>query len=265
MLKQRVMTALVLIPLLIVALFVLPRDAGAIAIGLLFLGGAVEWGGFFGDGSHLQRSVFTLVVLGVLAVVFMLAADHGFLRLLTGLAMLMWVAALILVVRYPLQIARPVTAATGVAVLVCAGASLMRLHLDWQRGPELLLFLFILVWAADIGAYFTGRTFGRVKLAPAVSPGKTWEGVAGGMLLALLAALAGSYWFGFGAGWFLPLCVVAAVISVVGDLTVSIFKRNAGLKDSGRIFPGHGGILDRVDSITAAGPVFVFGLLVAGI
>jgi phosphatidate cytidylyltransferase len=176
----------------------------------------------------------------------------------------MWLAALLLVTRYPVRIDRVATAVAGIAVVALAAVALMRLHLDWQRGPELLLFLFVLVWAADIGAFFTGRAIGRRKLAPAVSPGKTWEGVGGGILLAALAAVGGAAWFGFGSGWFLPLCLLVAAISVVGDLTVSIFKRNAGLKDSGRIFPGHGGILDRVDSITAAGPVFVFGLLVAG-
>ncbi len=264
MLRQRVITALVLIPLLLGALFLLPRGGGALAIGLLFFGGATEWAGFFGSRSYGPRVAYAVAVLAVAAALFATAADHSILRLLTGLATFMWLAALVLVTRYPVTIARPAIALTGVAVIALAAIALMRLHLDWQRGPELLLFLFVLVWAADIGAFFTGRAIGKKKLAPAVSPGKTWEGVGGGLILAALAAVGGSAWFEFSAGWFLPLCILVAAISVVGDLTVSIFKRNAGLKDSGRIFPGHGGILDRVDSITAAGPVFVFGLLVAG-
>jgi phosphatidate cytidylyltransferase len=259
-----VITALILIPLLLGALFLLPRGGGALAIGILFLGGATEWAGFFGSSGYARRIAYAVVVLAAAAALFAMTADHSILQLLTGLATLMWLAALLLVTRYPVSIARPATALAGVAAIALAAIALMRLHLDWQRGPELLLFLFVLVWAADIGAFFTGRAIGKRKLAPAVSPGKTWEGVFGGMLLAALAAAGGSAWFGYGADWFVPLCLLVAAISVVGDLSVSIFKRNAGLKDSGRIFPGHGGILDRVDSITAAGPVFVFGLLVAG-
>lgn len=264
MLRQRVITALILIPLLLGALFLLPRGGGALAIGVLFFGGAIEWAGFFGAESYARRVAYAVLVAAAAALFFAISADHQVLKLLTGLATFMWLAALLLVTRYPVRIGRAVSAFAGIAVVALAAVALMRLHLDWQRGPELLLFLFVLVWAADIGAFFTGRAIGRKKLAPAVSPGKTWEGVGGGILLAALAAVGGAAWFGFGSGWFLPLCLLVAAISVVGDLTVSIFKRNAGLKDSGRIFPGHGGILDRVDSITAAGPVFVFGLLVAG-
>lgn len=242
----------------------LPRGGGALALGVLFFGGAIEWAGFFGAESYARRVAYAVLVAAAAALFFAISADHQILKLLTGLATLMWLAALLLVTRYPVRIAGVATAVAGIAVVALAAVALMRLHLDWQRGPELLLFLFVLVWAADIGAFFTGRAIGRKKLAPAVSPGKTWEGVGGGMLLAAMAAVAGAAWFGFGSGWFLPLCLLVAAISVVGDLSVSIFKRNAGLKDSGRIFPGHGGILDRVDSITAAGPVFVFGLLVAG-
>jgi len=251
MLRQRVITALILIPLLLGALFLLPRGGGALAIGVLFFGGAIEWAGFFGAESYARRVAYAVAVAAAAALFFAISADHQVLKLLTGLATFMWLAALLLVTRYPVRIARVATAVAGSAVVALAAVALMRLHLDWQRGP-------------DIGAFFTGRAIGRRKLAPAVSPGKTWEGVGGGILLAALAAVGGAAWFGFGSGWFLPLCLLVAAISVVGDLTVSIFKRNAGLKDSGRIFPGHGGILDRVDSITAAGPVFVFGLLVAG-
>ncbi len=124
-----------------------------------------------------------------------------------------------------------------------------------------MLFLLVLVWAADIGAFFAGRRFGRVKLAPRVSPSKTWEGVSaacsfavahrrdrrrGGSALRRLA--------------FVSLCVAVVLLSIVGDLTESMFKRYAGLKDSGSIFPGHGGVLDRIDSVTAAAPAFLLGL-----
>src|SRR5690606_17335644 len=134
---------------------------------------------------------------------------------------------------------------------------LVRLH---EHGPAVMLFLLLLVVAADVGAYFAGRRFGRNKLAPRVSPGKTWEGVIGGLLGAALIALAGGAWFGVPLVPFVALCVVAVLASIVGDLTESLFKRHAGVKDSGTLLPGHGGVLDRVDSVTAAAPVFLIGL-----
>jgi len=123
----------------------------------------------------------------------------------------------------------------------------------------------VLVWAADVGAYFVGKRFGVRKLAPAVSPGKTWAGVGGGVVLALLVAAVGANLFELPVISFLVLCLYAALISVVGDLTVSMFKRGQGLKDSGRLLPGHGGLLDRIDSLLAASPVLVLGLIHLGV
>jgi phosphatidate cytidylyltransferase len=125
--------------------------------------------------------------------------------------------------------------------------------------------LLVIVWAADVGAYAIGRWLGRVKLAPKVSPGKTWEGVTGGVLLAALAAWAAAVLLGLPAAPLIGLGIATALASVVGDLTVSMFKRNVGLKDSGTLLPGHGGVLDRIDSLTAAVPIFALGLKLAGL
>lgn len=136
-------------------------------------------------------------------------------------------------------------------------------YLHAVYGGELLLYLFSLVWIADIGAYFSGRRFGKHKLAPAISPGKTWEGVTGG-LLANLAWIIIVYQFS--SGWdlgfpqFLIISLAASLISVVGDLFESILKREAGVKDSGKLLPGHGGVMDRIDSLISAAPVFTAGL-----
>ena len=128
-----------------------------------------------------------------------------------------------------------------------------------------MLYLLTLVWVADIGAYFVGRGFGRVKLAPKISPGKTWEGVLGGLCAVLLLAAIGSTYLQIGISVLVPFCLAVAMLSVVGDLTVSRFKRSAGVKDSGKLFPGHGGLLDRIDSVTAAAPLFALALTWIGL
>ena len=133
------------------------------------------------------------------------------------------------------------------------------------RGAQWVLFALLLVWVADSGAFFFGRRYGRVRLAPDVSPGKTWEGVLGGVAVSALVAVGGSVWFGVPLPVFVPLCLAVVGFSIVGDLTESLLKRFAGLKDSGTLFPGHGGVMDRIDSVTGAAPVLFFGLALLGV
>jgi phosphatidate cytidylyltransferase len=131
-----------------------------------------------------------------------------------------------------------------------------------RLGVAYLIAVLFIVWFADGGAYFAGKAFGRVKLAPAISPGKTWEGVVGGLALVALLAVGIGLWQGLDIVVLLPFFLAVAAISIIGDLTVSMFKRTAGVKDSGSLFPGHGGVLDRVDSVAAASPLFALGLRV---
>ena len=116
--------------------------------------------------------------------------------------------------------------------------------------------LLVVVWTADTGAWFTGRRFGRTRLAPHVSPGKTWEGVAGGVVAGAATGAAAAWWLGLAWSDLVPAAVLASGASVVGDLYESVAKRRAGVKDSGRLLPGHGGVLDRIDGLTAAAPVY---------
>jgi phosphatidate cytidylyltransferase len=152
----------------------------------------------------------------------------------------------------------------GVLALVPAWLALVRLRY-LPHGADWVLFTLLLVWSADIGAYFAGHRFGRVRLAPEVSPGKTWEGVLGGCALSAIVAVAGSAWFALPLYSFVPLCLAAVAFSIVGDLTESLLKRFAGVKDSGTLFPGHGGVMDRIDSVTGAAPVLFFGLIMLGV
>jgi phosphatidate cytidylyltransferase len=136
----------------------------------------------------------------------------------------------------------------------------MALIVLYTASPELLLFALLIVWVADSGAFFAGKFIGRVKLAPDISPGKTWEGVIGGLAAVVALTLLRTTWADTDLAVFIPFCLAVASLSVVGDLTVSMFKRTAGLKDSGSLFPGHGGVLDRIDSISAAAPLFALGV-----
>ncbi len=184
---------------------------------------------------------------------------------LLTLAMIWWLVALCWIVFAPRRVAPWSAALAGVLALVPAWLALVRLRLDAPHGAEWVLFSLLLVWGADIGAYFFGRRFGRLRLAPDVSPGKTWEGVIGGVAASAVVALLGSAWFHLPAVMFLPLCLVAVSFSIVGDLTESLLKRFAGVKDSGTLFPGHGGVMDRIDSVTGAAPVLFFGLSLMGV
>jgi phosphatidate cytidylyltransferase len=156
----------------------------------------------------------------------------------------------------------PVSAAVaGVLALVPCWLALVYITFT-TNSTHWVLFTLALVWAADTGAFFAGRWLGRVPLAPRVSPKKTWEGVFGGMLMSgLVAWLAATFIFSVDVWQFVAICIAVAAVSIVGDLTESMLKRAVGLKDSGSVFPGHGGMLDRIDSVTAAAPALVFALL----
>jgi phosphatidate cytidylyltransferase len=257
MLRQRVITALVLGFLVILGVLAVPHTITVAVLSLLVVAGAWEWSAFPGFTQPSTRLGYVLVIAVSLVVAWYVGILNGQADLMLYGALAWWVLALLWIALAPSNVTRATATIAGLFVLVPAWVALVRLH---AQGPQLLLFLLLLVVAADIGAYFAGRAFGKHKLAPKVSPGKTWEGVFGGLLAALLMAAAGVWWFDMSTVPFMILCLVVAIASVVGDLTESLFKRHAGLKDSGSLLPGHGGVLDRVDSVTAAAPVFVIGL-----
>ncbi len=155
------------------------------------------------------------------------------------------------------------TLVSGLLVLVPAWCALYGLH-QGPRGPAMVLILMSIVWIADIMAYFAGRAWGKIKLAPVISPGKSVEGLLGGLAGVIVFATVVGVWYLQLSAWTLPLwlvlALIAALLSVCGDLFESLIKRRAGVKDSGTILPGHGGVLDRIDSVSAASPVFFVGV-----
>ena len=273
--KQRIITALVLAPLAILAIFFLPLKFFMLFGAALFLLASKEWAGFVSKKpSHITLYVFGLFLGGTLILIPVDAIWQGTVPnkyLISGLiaANVWWCIALMLVVRYPKsatlwQSSQLIKSIFGLLTLIPFfwGLIVLRsvnMEHDFYFGAELLMYVFLLVWAADTGAYFAGKNFGKHKLAPNVSPGKTIEGFLGGLLSAMIVAYLATYFFAIPSEkimFFLVASLITTLVSALGDLTESIFKREAGLKDSSNLLPGHGGILDRIDSLTAAVPVF---------
>jgi phosphatidate cytidylyltransferase len=262
LLQQRIFTAIVALAVLGAVLFVVPSFVARAVIAALFLAAAWEWAAFLLATDRRSRVVYVVFIALLMGMFLLNIPDAGLVHDVFAVALAWWAVALVWLLFFPTRIRQAVSWLCGALVLVPAWLALDFLY---RYAADLLLFLLLIVWAADIGAYFVGRGFGRVKLAPQISPGKTWEGVLGGLCAVLLLATAGSQIVGIEMSTLVPFCMAVAMLSVVGDLTVSMFKRNAGLKDSGSLFPGHGGVLDRIDSVTAAAPLFVLVLTLLGI
>lgn len=264
MLRSRVLTALALATLLVVAILWCPPAVTASILGLILLIGAWEWSAFLAL-SVPWRLLYVLALAGLALAGWSYTLPSAHFRLMLGLAIGWWLVALVWIVCAPQRVGRLAAALAGALALLPTYLALVRIDELWGEGAQWTLFILALAFAADTGGFFAGRQFGRVHLAPRVSPNKTWEGVIGGMLLGLAWGAAGAWWFALPALAFVPLCLAAAAFSVIGDLTESLLKRHVHLKDSGRLFPGHGGALDRIDSVTAATPVMALGLIWLGV
>ena len=267
MLKQRVITALILASCLLGVLFVLPPHLGLIVWGMVIAVGAWEWAGLGGFRGSASRLGYAALVSALLWLTWIWSAGAGQRVLIYLLACAWWLAAFFWLMFAPQFRRSALVLACGVLALVpcfVAIADVQSAAAGSVRGPLAVLWLLCWVFSADIGAYFAGRAFGRLKLAPNVSPGKTWEGAIGGVLFAMVVGAVGASGFGVPVLSAVSFGIALIAFSIVGDLTESMFKRGAGLKDSGALLPGHGGVLDRIDSITAAAPLFALALYACG-
>jgi phosphatidate cytidylyltransferase len=240
----------VLIAALVAVLFLLPQPALVALVALLVFAAALEW-------ARLCRlaTMSAMVYAAVLTALYILLHNLGIERELFALAALFWIAVVPVWMWRGLQPAHTTwLGAAGFAVLLPAALALVTLT------PLEVLLVLVLVWIADTAAYFIGRAWGRRKLAPSISPGKTWEGAIGGVVAALAMATLAHFWFfrELPLKYMLPLAAVMTLVGILGDLAESALKRGAGAKDAANILPGHGGILDRLDSLLFNAPLIYY-------
>jgi phosphatidate cytidylyltransferase len=272
MLRQRVLTALLLAPLAILLILSLPTGIFALLLAIAFLAATWEWTRLSGMKNRPNRGV----VVGVAAVLFVLLwllRDSAWLwPALIAAGVLWWLVACLWLRHFAFGAAPTpenlnVKLLAGVFIIFPAWVATLSIHGSEPHGHVWTFLAMLLVWAADTGAYFSGRFFGKRKLAPQISPNKTWAGVYGAFATSALVIAVGGWLLGVRDIRLLGLIVVTIVTvasSIVGDLLESLIKRHANVKDSGALFPGHGGLLDRLDSVFAAMPVFALGKLLLG-
>ena len=272
MLKQRVLTALILLPLVMALIFALPAQWFPLLLAIILLRGSWEYRPLAGFSSRTSGYLLVALQAVVLAFLFSFRGlwnDSAMLLLSTSCAA--WLIMFSRLSRYRSDVKPDSTYRLVSLITAIVSITTGWFALSWIRvqadGSWLILLLLLIVWAADTGAYFAGKTFGKNKLAPQISPGKTREGLLGGLITApVIALLAVSLMpiANIDPGRLVLLSLVTALVSAGGDLLISLHKRTSGIKDSGNLLPGHGGILDRVDSLIAAAPFFALGLLVSG-
>ena len=281
-LPRRVTTAVVAVPVAVVAVLALPTESVALLFAVVMVAASVEWARMTTPGRPARHAFPLVVAVSVLLLWLAGTQWPGWLRVLCAISLAWWCVALVWVIRF--EQTRPrvpesggrdaanpgraiVGGIVGWMVIVPAWAGLVYVHGSAQDGPSRVLLILLVVWAADIGAYFAGRRFGVRRLAARTSPGKTVEGAAGGMAAVAMLGIAAGLWLDLPmahVALLALLCVAAGALSVLGDLMESLVKRKSGVKDSGNLLPGHGGVLDRIDSLTAAAPVFAVGFDLLG-
>lgn len=287
MLKQRIITAVLLAPAVIWAIFYLPLNYFAGLILAITAIGAWEWGPLMGFANTARRLFFVATYVIIISLLWhflppqTLWLSKGVIQehalSLLWISVIWWALSALLMFLYPRYSQfwtshRSIRGVFGWLTLVPTWLAFVVLRssdyqLDPYHGAQLIMFLFLMVWSADIGAYFVGKAIGKRKLMPNVSPGKTIEGFLGGVVFACILISIASHEMNWDHGQYLTVILVTILIttlSVLGDLNESMFKRQAGVKDSGTILPGHGGILDRIDSLTATTPIFALCYVLIG-
>ncbi len=267
MLKLRILTAIVLLALLFAAIYILPVAYFPWIVGVFVLIGAWEWSALSGLKSKLSRVSYVVLVAFIYLMLSGIELNES-IEMLSGMAALWWAWSFIWLLRYQRQIKviepnKITFSLLGILVLIPFWFATVILNLEQKINPEagqLLLYVIVLVALSDTSAYFVGRKWGKHKLASKISPGKSWEGFLGAVFIVTFLSwpLAEILQVkGFTQIELIVIALIMVVAGVLGDLFESLMKRIAGVKDSGKILPGHGGVLDRIDAYTAAIPIFM--------
>jgi phosphatidate cytidylyltransferase len=272
MLRQRILTALLLVPVILIGVVFIKTSGLAVFFGIIVSIGAWEWTKFAEVKRLTFRICYVAIVVVVLSVSYFIKEEPWSI-FVTYLGALWWLIAFASIVAveknfYTITKSTLITLFIGLLVLVPAWQSIILIHgRAAGDGPMLLIFLLLLIWTADVSAYFSGRKWGNKKLSPTISPGKTWQGAIGGIIACFFLALI----FGiktqvhvYDIIIFLTLTSLTVMVSIIGDLFESLMKRRVNLKDSGNLLPGHGGVLDRIDSLCAAAPFYLTTMLLTG-
>ncbi len=257
-------------------IFFLPIEQFAYFIGFIVTVAAWEWANLSGYSSAAVRIIYAgIIAASVFAVGYFMQSNAQLHSIVLTAGAAWWLIACALVVQYPKKVslwqAKPVRAILGFFVLIPMWVGFMTLK-SQEHSALIIVYVMLLIWGADTGAYFAGKTWGKAKLAPNVSPGKSWAGFWGGLATTGLIAVIFTFCIN---KWLRPMSVddftllaiitfITAIISVMGDLVESMMKRHRGIKDSSQLLPGHGGVLDRIDSMAAAVPVFAFLMILLG-
>ena len=266
MLQKRILTAVITLPLIIAGIIYLKPLYFSFILAALLLVGAWEWSALISLTHPLLRALYVIAVLGGIVIGAFLPVFYVLL-----VSSVMWVCAAIAVIYYQRCGASTlfqyaiVRALMGFIALVSAWIAMMMVRTQLNLGAHWLIVLLLFIFAADVGGYFSGRFLGKHALCSRVSPKKTWEGLWGGLLFSMIVAAIGGLFLSLSHHqyvYFILLAWITSLFSVAGDLTVSVLKRMSGVKDSGTFFPGHGGVLDRIDSVAAATVIFALGVLV---
>ena len=258
MFRQRLLTVLCLVPLILFAIYYTNVWLlGTVVLMLVVIGGW-EWSQLIPINAVMNKVIFILILL------LMVGLSWYWFSVWLNIGLLLWCIILFAVLTFPASQAywgsRALVGGTCLLLLPLFVNTFIAIY-EHSHGADLIVYILCLVWATDIGAYLAGKQWGGHKLIPMVSPGKTVEGAMGGFIFAALVAVVGYFYFNIQAPftWFL-VAFITILISMFGDLFISMLKRRSKIKDTGNIFPGHGGVLDRIDSLLAALPVFYYGL-----
>jgi len=266
MLKSRLLTAFLIGPLILWAIYALPAIYFIAFAFVLVSVGAWEWSAFITEKLS-TRVIFSAVNILLFAAIFI--SDNSDINLLIIMASLLWwIVSIPLLLSFPFSKdnvihTKFVTAVIGTVLLLATFVAMVTIRQDRDYGSAYILYLILLIWFADSGAYFAGRALGKNKLLPTVSPGKTWEGVIGALVVTTIVSVVALNLLQIPSSQsllFIVVTLITVIYSVIGDLSESMFKRMANIKDSGHIIPGHGGVLDRIDSMMSGFPIFFAGL-----